>query len=328
MKTIFRLCILFLIAAASLRGEDFPMDHLKLVADGLNIEGGTIPLHYLKSGQVWANLCVVLDRPFEDGVEWQDLTSSNSFPLKEASILNYNEAQVNYAYALAMHYYLTHAHIIAKKPRTETAKVMIQVHRNTSGPCHLSLLEKILTECCPELKGIKAERSSSSKFKMFSYLFLDINIEAAFYYGSKNLAQLEKEYQDFDIILSLSLAAGLNLDWGSGTLLVPDQFIPFSLKSLIVSPQSRYSVQNHLKESISEIVRNQDEKILKIINEELGSLNIQKSHQKAEKLKVEDFKQATFLQVDGDFNPSNLPSSFTMELENPFAAFSYSSASI
>lgn len=33
-------------------------------------------------------------QPFDDGIEWLELTNSNTFPLKEAVILDYNEPQV------------------------------------------------------------------------------------------------------------------------------------------------------------------------------------------------------------------------------------------
>src|SRR4051812_23409794 len=106
---IMGFAFLFLAAITSfLIADEFSLDQLKHVADGLNIEGGTIYHKYLRREQIWSNLCIVLDRPFEDGIEWQELTNSNSFPLKEAAILDYNESQVNFTYATVMHYYITH----------------------------------------------------------------------------------------------------------------------------------------------------------------------------------------------------------------------------
>jgi hypothetical protein len=40
------------------------------------------------------------------------------------------------------------------------------------------------------------------------------------------------------------------------------------------------------------------------------SLNSQKQVLEAKKITLQDFKEATLLEVDGDFNPSQLPSTF------------------
>ena len=98
MEKLF--CLFFCFFGCMHAGiKEYPLEDLKNVADGLNIEGGSV-CNYLGEGQLWANLCVVLDRPFADGMEWQEITALNSFPLKETSILSYNEAQVNLAYGL------------------------------------------------------------------------------------------------------------------------------------------------------------------------------------------------------------------------------------
>lgn len=97
---IVKFAFLLLVMASCLAAEELPMNQLKQIADGLNIEGGTIYHQHFRKNQIWSNLCVVLDRPFEDGVEWLKLTNSNSFPLKEAAIIDYNEPQVNFTYKL------------------------------------------------------------------------------------------------------------------------------------------------------------------------------------------------------------------------------------
>ncbi len=248
MKKQMKWCCLLLglISAHVLTAAEFAMNQLKLVVDGLNIEGGTIPLKYLKSNQIWANLCVILDRPFEDGVEWQELTQFNCFPLKEASIPDYNEAQVNVAYANMMYYYIMHSHELANKGHEQTVTILLQVHRNTSGPRHLELLEHILLECYPELEGIKQIKPSMSKYELFTYFFPKLNVEVVFCYGAnpENLGEMGK-YQAVDVILSFSLVAGMHPVWKSGSLLIPEQFIPFSLEDVIFSPRKRYFVENH-----------------------------------------------------------------------------------
>lgn len=308
------LIFLLMVSTQVLNSVELPMNQLKWVADGLNIEGGRIPSQYLEKGQIWANLCVVLDRPFEDGIEWQQLTNLNPFPLKEASLLDYNEAQVNLAYVSLMGYYMEHAHQIVHKPDNQTVKILIQVHRNTSGPRHIELLEQFLLECYPEWRGIKQYLHSSSKYALFTYLFPNKNVEVNFCYGSTpdKFEELAKEgkYREVDIVLSFSLVAGLHSNWTSGSLLIPEKHIPFSLKDVTVSPQTEYSIQNHLIEAIPDIMRCQDQNVLKVINEKFRSLNPQKQHLMARLLTSEDFNKATLLQVDGDFNPSQLPLTF------------------
>jgi NADP-dependent 3-hydroxy acid dehydrogenase YdfG len=316
-KQMKRLCLLLWLAITHvLIADEWPLDQLKLVADGLNIEGGTIPQKYLQQGQIWANLCVILDRPFETGLEWQQLTNLNSFPLKEASILDYNEAQVNFVHAILMHYYITHARQMINKGEDQTIKLMIQVHRNTSGPRHLELLERLLLECYPELEGIKQVQHSSSRYELFTYVFSKLNVEVIFCYGSKNLEELIDRYREMDIVLSLSLVAGLHPSWQTGSLLVAETYLPFSLRNVVFSPQAQYCVRNHLKEVIPTILQHQEERILTIINDKFRSLNCQKHDLQAKLLTIDDFKEATLLQVDGDFNPSELPPTFKWDISD------------
>lgn len=312
----FTLYVLAVITHG-LTADDFPMNQLKQVADGLNIEGGTIDHKYLRQDQIWSNLCIVLDRPFEDGVEWQEITSSNTFPLKEAAILDYNEAQVNFTYATVMHYYITHAHQIARKPLNQTANILIQVHRNSSGPRHLELLEQLLIQCYPELKGIKQSGTASLKYELFSYAYPEINVQVNFCYGTvpEELGELGK-YGEADIVLSFSLVAGLHSEWKSGSVLVPNQFIPFSLKTVVLALEEQYSVRNHLQQVVLDIINDQEEGVLKTINEHFCSFNPQKNRLKARNLTAEDFKHAILLQVDGLFNPSQLPVLFTLTGKN------------
>jgi hypothetical protein len=309
----FLLC--FFALAAYLAADELPLNHLKFVADGLNIEGGTISHKYLQPGQVWSNVCVILDRPFEDGVEWQELTNANIYPLKEASIHDYNEAQVNFGYATIMHYYITHVRQITDKSADQKATVLIQVHRNTSGPCHLELLEQLLCQCYPDLAKIKLESNpSKSKYELFSYFFPDLNVQADFCYGvhPENLGDLGK-YEDKDVVLSFSLVAGLHPEWESGSLLVPQKCIPFYLKTAFLAIDRQYIVNNHLHQILNELIETQDKAVLKTINSQFCSLNPEKRSLEAVLFTLDDFKEATLLQVDGMFNPSQLSPTFTSD---------------
>lgn len=296
-----------------LTADEFPLAQLKHFADGLNIEGGTIYHKYLRQEQIWSNLCIVLDRPFEDGIEWEELTNSNTFPLKEAALLEYNEAQVNFTYATVMHYYITHAHKILDKPVNQVAKILIQVHRNTSGPRHVELLEHLLCQCYPHLEKVK-QKDALSKYELFSYFFPDLNVQVDYCFGvaPENLGEQGK-YSEVDIVLSFSLVAGFHPDWKSGSLLIPDQHIPFYLKNARLVLEEKYFVKNHLNQILCDLIKNQSEEVLKKINTYFYSLNPQKRNLSAKKLTQQDFKNAILLQVDGLFNPSQLSPTFKLE---------------
>lgn len=308
--------VLFLLTVISgVTAEEFPLVQLKYFADGLNIEGGIIYHKYLRQEQIWSNLCIVLDRPFEDGVEWQELTNLNTFPLKEAVLLDYNESQVNFAYATVMHYYITNAHKILAKPLNQIAKILIQVHRNTSGPRHIELLEQLLCECYPNLEKVKQKKDLLSKYELLSYFFPDINVQVEYCYGvaPENLGGQGK-YSEVDIVLSFSLVAGLHSDWKSGSLLIPDQHIPFYLNNTYLALEGKYFVKNHLNQILCDLIKNQNSEILNIINTHFYSFNPQKRNLNAKKLTREDFKNAILLQVDGLFNPSQLSPTFKLEI--------------
>ena len=72
-------------------------------------------------------------------------------------------------------------------------------------------------------------------------------------------------------------------------------------------------VQNHLNQILFDVINNQDDGDLETINHCFRSLNFQKQDLKAKKLTQEDFKNATLLQVDGLFNPSQLPPLFGID---------------
>ncbi len=71
--------------------------------------------------------------------------------------------------------------------------------------------------------------------------------------------------------------------------------------------------KSSLTQILSDLIKNQDDVVLEEINNYFYSLNPQKHNLKAKKLTTEDFKNAILLQVDGLFNPSQLPVTFKLE---------------
>ncbi len=170
-----------------------------------------------------------------------------------------------------------------------------------------------MNECYSQDQGIKQKYASSSNFELFSYYYPTDNVEVSFCYGvaPENLGEIGR-YKETDIVLSFSLVAGLHPEWKSGSLFIPKRHIPFSLNEVTLDLETGYLIYNHLEKALPEIVKQQDADVIKIINEEFASLNQQKQDLKAVKLSERDFKEATLLQADGIFNPSQLPPKFNL----------------
>lgn len=300
------------ISFFSFENLNYPNEKLKNFAEGLNIEGG-IPAKSLNKDQIWANLCIVLDRPLEDGIDLFEITDNNTFPLKESVIESYNEAQVNLSYLLVLRYYITEAHKLSKKNSNELTKLVIQVHRNGSGLAHLQLLDKLMKLGLADLQGKRVVPESKEKNSVSTYLFSKYHVLVEFRYGYSH--ETISNFEGQDIVLSISLASGLASDLPSGSLLIPDHFIPFNLKTMEISLLNSYKVQNHLLEALPSIIKKQKLSDLALINEKFLSSNSKKNNQIARLLYKEDFHRATLLQADGLFNPKLLSKSFVVKLK-------------
>ena len=284
---------------------------MKCLVDGLNIEGARIPRHYLRQDQVWANLCVVLDRPFIDGAEWIEITKNNTFVLKESSLLSFNEAKVNLAYALILCHYIKQAHAIASKRENEEVKIVLQVHRNSSGPAQLKLLESLLVASMPEKKLIKYRADVNCAAELFSYYLPEYAVRVEFCYGNvPDFLGKAGKYAQADIVLSFSLVAGFHPEWKSGSLLIPKEWTPMSLEKMEFYECKKYCEKNHLLVALQDIIDRQDEAILQLVNEAFRSPNPLKQNQTTKALMHDDFLQATLVQVEGMFNPSTHPRAF------------------
>jgi len=279
--------------------KSYPINQLKNYFDALNMEGGIIPANRLNSNQVWASLCLILDRPFETGIDLIELSEKNKYALKESSLLDYNEPKVNLTYVIFLNYYISNAHKIADKDLDKKVKIVIQIHRQASAKKHFKLLEGLLSTCFPSLKGIKQPNTTNKKEIICFYDYPELNTRVEYCFGYLPL----DNYDEADIVLSISMAAGLNPNFESGTILIPETFIPMSLKNMIVRADKVYSVTNHLSLALNEIISLQSEQLISTINKFFFSPNLQKKEHKAWRLSENDFKKSIFLQVDGLFNP-------------------------
>lgn len=288
--------------------RQLPTHHVHELADGLNVEGG-IPYTSLNKEQTWVNLCAVLDRPFLDGADLAEITASNPFPLKESSIDTYNEAMVAYAFLTTFHYYATHAHEIAHKDKADTVRIVVQMHRNSSGEEHLKLLDKLMGVAFVDLLPSKID--TSAKNALYAYMYPEQNVVVEYRYGY--YPESLQNYADQDIIISLSLASGFRPEWKSGTLILPEKFIPMDIPSMTAYAVDEYQAINHMSTVIADIVNHQKPAILDAVNDFFRSPNPVKAFHRAELLSTSDFHSATLLQANGLFNPKSLPDLITIE---------------
>lgn len=281
---LFMSCLLCI----ALQGKEYPLEHLGIFANALNIEGGRIPRDKLRNDQKWANLCVVLDQPLCTGMDLDLITEENKYVLKECSIHAFDETHVNLAYYNILSYYLQNAHKIAQKDENEIVRIMVQVHRNRSGSDHIALLKALIAD-----------------------IYVHPNVKLSWEYGSEPLV-LEK-YINQNIIISISMVAGLDSDSTSSTLIVPSLFIPLDLRSMELRTDLTYSIENHLWHTLPQIVLQQDA----AKNEEIGrkfiSQNPDKGKSKISLLALRDFHRGLNVEVNGMFYPQKLPRKFVLK---------------
>jgi hypothetical protein len=285
----------------------YPLSELSRFTDALNIEGGRIPRHALGKSQLWLNLCFVLDRPFIDEMELHEITEGNSYQLKEASIESFNESQMHYLTLCVLDYYFRHAHEITGK---STPHLLLQVHRNRSGPAHLAVIEKMFTSFWKDFKCI----SECGEKDAGTWYSKEQNVELTLRYGS-TLSDFEN-YSEMDLVFSLSLAAGFNQKWESGDPLLPTRFVPTTLERLELLES--YEVENHIVTARPKIVAEQRDQILRWVNTNWKSENENKWGLMAHRVTERELPTGTLLQVDRNFNPSALPDFFHSSAAAPF----------
>lgn len=289
--------VYFLTTMCSLwGGETDLLSHLSHYGDGLNIEGGLIAKDQKKEHQVWANIGFILDRPLIEKRDLDEITKENTYLLKESSLLEYNEPQVAMIQALVIKYYIENGHLITNKNRDEPVRMVINVHRNRSGPAHIELLERLFQVCFTDLKKIDYRKYATKKMVI------------TLSYGT--LVDFSDEFEDADIILSLSLFSGLNQAWSAGTALLPETFIPFDLHSMHLLFSDSSPSQNHLLEVIEKVLALQTALLITQVNEEFFSPNRKKRMLKAHWIQKEEIKEATILQANGMFYPKHMRNTF------------------
>lgn len=279
-----------------------PVSEIWQYGDALNIEGGLIPQRHLRKDQIWANLCFILDRPFYDGVELKDITRKNSYPLKEANIMDYNERRAALATAITLKYYITQTHTLKSLSDMDQSHIIVQVHRNSTGPAHLRFLKNLI-----ELMEFNFVDGGVTDKGAQLLIFPQYKVVMELRHGV-----IPTTYEDADVVLSIGVAAGIHPSWKSGTVMVPHRFIPFDIHNMALMLPLTYEVKNHLSTVLDNVINLQDHELLYAINTHYASKNSTKSQEYTGALIKEDFRPARILQVNGLFNPSKIPKSLAV----------------
>ncbi len=282
---MYRLQLLFLLIFTSLFATD-QLSNLHCYGDALNMEGGLIPKFALTKEQTWANICFVLDKPLIEQKDLDEITAENSYTLKESSILDFNEPQAVLVQSLILDYYLK-----SKKPQ----HIMVNVHRNRSGPAHLDQLERMLQlQYQPKALGDRRYQIGAHTISLCYGTILDF----------------AERFKEADVVFSISMVAGLNQKWKSGTPVLPEQFVPFDLHSMNLVTSGKYHSQNHLLEVLPEILALQNDKLIRKVNQLFASPNPSKKKVHAKKLTLNDFMKGVIFQANGMFYPKKLAKQF------------------
>lgn len=271
-----------------IEAKEYALKQLGIFANALNIEGGRVARDRLRADQIWANVCVVLDQPLCTGIDLDTITQDNTFPLKESSLEAFDESRVNLAYYNILSYYLRHAHRIVGKGKDCLVRMMVQVHRNRSGPAHIALLKKLI-ENVP----------------------MEPQLELSWACGAEPLSL--EQYAQQDIVISVSMVAGLDSSSKSGTLILPNIFIPLDLRSMQLMLHGTYQAENHLWHILTDIIEQQDVSENACIAAQFASPNVKKPLSECRWLKLDDFRRGINVEANGMFYPHHLPTCFTLE---------------
>lgn len=275
-----------------------------------NIEGGVPGYRFRVAGGwkskamykrypegIWANLCVVLDRPLITGKTLDAVTSGSKaaeYALKESAIEEFNEQRVNLAYLLILKYYISFAPL----------KITCQIHRGSSAKHQIAVIKKLLSESY----GSRYYEVSENTVRVTNGL----GVATIVFRNGYKIDDCD-HYGDSDCVISLSMVCGLEYGLPSGSLLLPDKFIPMDFKvdasgkpyDHVLYETMKYSVTNDLVHKMRDVLCEQSKKVVGLVNS-IPSKNPEKAHMTTEKLTYDDFHfGSTLAQIPSIWNPTD-----------------------
>ena len=300
------ICLILLVSFVNVVSamesiQEMGLENLSHYAGVLNIEGGRIPKTLNPSKQLWVNYGFVLDTPFDSsGLNHAELTKENRYPLKEASIPDYNEAKVNLFTLASLKYYINHAHELLGCSLQETLKIGFFVHRGTTGPV---FIERNI------LPWVVKQVGSSTK--PFSFYWEQLNVQLELLSGYTDMDRLD--FSNYDIVISWSLFAGIDPIYKTSDLIIPNHFIPYELGNNQVQAHKKYFVDNHLFKTYGSILQGIDGDLLEWVHKYGQSSNKNKVVSLESLFKI-DAHISACLEASGLFNPKKLPKYFDVVL--------------
>lgn len=268
---------------------------LNRIAKGLNIEGG-YPYHYLirdnlNKKVLWANIVLVLDRPFIDNILFEDLDTimkKESYLLLENTIDEINEHKMFSIYLMTIGYYLEHGKTLLNKLPNDKLHITIHVHQDVLSVNMIYIIQKHLDDLC---KHFLIDMSNT---------ILDFRTDKHTFVSS------DHDYTNTDILLSLSQCAGLDEGLRPGDIIIPKIFIPFDVENKTIDVNKFYIVKNHFGEILENLlISKYHEFSIKYVNDNYLSLNKNKKY-KAIQLCIDDFNETPILQVNALWNPDDI----------------------
>ena len=271
------------------------------LADGFNIEGGNLEICTTKN-QRWMNICMPLNFPFETNktleqitlspkeqvipeLEIPSITQNNPYSLKEMSIDEYNECDVNLFLMLVIEYF-----------RLEGESLLIQVHQGKSVRIFIEKLSEMLLSHYDDSIEIVFMEENLPIFRFDNGFILKLITG----YEPNTI----KTHPEFKNLCSLSLMGRLNPDLIPGCITLPSSFVPFNVDTNIIDFSREYLVHNYLIDILDKVLSLRQENLFSLINN-YPSENLKKNH-KARRICSSDIRadNVRLLQINRLYNPS------------------------
>ncbi len=263
------------------------------ISGALNIEGGFPAMDLKKSkdnsnnnNKLWVNLILVLDRPLIDNIVFDDIFKNNKYPLLENAIEELNEHKFMAINLMFLGYYIENCQKFMNK---KEVSMLVYIHQDVHSVALINIIKRQLKD-------------------LIEYFKLDTsNITIKYTTDTGSYVTTKNNYDDTDIVISLSQCAGLDAKLEAGAMIVADQFIPYEIDTKTIHVSKTYKVENHALVELDNVINSKfNEFATHYITDKYISYNNKKnSNIQLKKLTRADFHITKVLQVDKLWNPKD-----------------------
>lgn len=316
MRLKILLSCVGIISSALGAERTLPIVDMPTYADAANNEGGLVARH-LREDQFWGAFHQVADNPFDEnemGRTFDDYAKHQFYPLKESDNLSYNEARTNQGYGLLLTWTIDN---LLKMEEELTC----HVHRGGNGIIFINtILVPLLAdfyEFNPEVQMIS---NQPKDFRIRVLLPMGKSILMRNGYDPKTYGGYERSRG----VLSLGHVMGVNKNWGPGTLLLTEDFIPTNETKCsqegtkgVIYEGNTYSTPNILKANLVKMLSDHErqKKVVNIINghpKKYHSPNPKKTFGDVVPLTENDFKMPRTLNILTLYSPKMTDQNFVI----------------